>query len=103
MLLFVHYLLIFGCNPSNKLTVFNTSPIGYRVAMASNANISPGPEDSSFSVLIVARLIVHTTKQENKKKTTKKDTKTKEFSHIFCDQIQLSRVSFYYSYKASHW
>ena len=52
--------------------------------MASSANNSPEPEESSFSVPIIARLTVHTASQGNKKKTTKKDTKTKEFEHTFC-------------------
>ena len=51
--------------------------------MATSSNSTPGPEDSTFSVPIIARLVVHTTKQANKKKTTKKDTKTKEFTHTF--------------------
>ena len=51
--------------------------------MASSANNSPEPEESSFSVPIIARLTVHITGQGSKKKTTKKDTKTKEFSHTF--------------------
>jgi ribosomal protein S7 len=53
--------------------------------MASNAGNScnsPEPEEISFSVPIIARLIVHIT-SHGKKKTTKKDTKTKEFSHTF--------------------
>ena len=55
--------------------------------MASNAGVAgniPEPEELSFSVPIVARLIVHiTTGHGTKKKTTKKDTKTKEFVHLF--------------------
>ena len=39
---------------------------------------------SNFSVPIVARLIVHIAGQGSKKKTTRKDTKTKEFAHTFC-------------------
>jgi ribosomal protein S7 len=50
--------------------------------MASSTHNSPEPEESSFSVPIVARLIVHIASQ-GKKKTIKKDTKTKEFSHTF--------------------
>jgi hypothetical protein len=46
---------------------------------------SPEPDESCFSVLIIARLIVHITagSHGNKKKTTKRETKTKEFSHMF--------------------
>jgi hypothetical protein len=48
------------------------------------ASNSPEPDDSNFSVPIVARLIVHVAGQgSKKKKTTKKDTKTKEFTHSF--------------------
>jgi hypothetical protein len=66
--------------------IFNTPGAQHQlpsVAMATSENNTPGPEDSTFSVPIIARLIVHTTKQANKKKTTKKDTKTKEFTHTF--------------------
>ena len=50
--------------------------------MPSDAN-SPEPENLPiFSVPIIARLTVHTFTPGNKKKT-KKDTKTKEFTHIF--------------------
>jgi len=53
------------------------------VAMASSANNSPEPEESHFSASIITRLTVHIAGQGNKKKTTKKDIKTKEFSHTF--------------------
>jgi hypothetical protein len=52
--------------------------------MASIASNSSEPEEFSFSVPIVARLIVHTASQESKKKAIKKDTKIKEFVHTFC-------------------
>ena len=51
--------------------------------MASSAGNSPEPNDTHFSVPIIARLTVHIAGQGNKKKTTKKDIKTKEFSHTF--------------------
>jgi hypothetical protein len=53
--------------------------------MASSAGNTPEPDVLSFSVPIVAHLIVHisATGHGTKKKTTKKDTKTKEFSHTF--------------------
>ena len=53
--------------------------------MAASANNSPEPEDSEscFAVPIIARLTVHIAGHGNKKKTTRKDTKTKEFSHTF--------------------
>ena len=51
--------------------------------MASSTNNSPEPEVSSFSVPIIARLIVHIAGHGSKKKTTKKTTKTKEFEHTF--------------------
>jgi hypothetical protein len=56
------------------------------VAMPPSASNSPEPESTSFTVPIIARLIVHVASQgsKNKKKTTKKDMKTKEFTHIFC-------------------
>ena len=57
------------------------------VAMASGAGNSPEPDDSHFSIPIITQL-THIAGQGNKKKTTKKDTKTKEFSHFQCDQIQ---------------
>ena len=44
---------------------------------------SSEPDESGFSVPIIARLTVHIGGQGNKKKATKKDTKTKEFSHTF--------------------
>jgi hypothetical protein len=55
------------------------------VTMAASANNSPEPEDSEscFVVPIIARLTVHIAGHGNKKKTTRKDTKTKEFSHTF--------------------
>ncbi len=60
------------------------------IAMASCTTHSPAPEesDSSFSVLIIARLTVHAASQginkgNNRKKATKKETKTKEFMHTF--------------------
>jgi hypothetical protein len=53
------------------------------IAMATSANDTPEPEESCFSVPIIACLTVHITGKGNKKKTTKKDTKTKEFSHTF--------------------
>jgi hypothetical protein len=53
--------------------------------MASSAGNSPEPDEFSFSVPITAHLIVHITASGHvKKKTTKKDTKTKQFSHTFC-------------------
>ena len=47
---------------------------------------APEPEDSTFSAPIIACLTVHTKTSGtgNKKKTTKKDMKTKEFTHTFC-------------------
>ena len=58
--------------------------------MASCTTHSPAPEesDSSFSVLIIARLTVHAASQginkgNNRKKATKKETKMKEFMHTF--------------------
>lgn len=53
--------------------------------MASSAGNSPEPDELSFSVPITAHLIVHITAAGHgvKKKTTKKDTKTKQFSHTF--------------------
>ena len=55
------------------------------VVMASSAGNSPEPEESSFSVPIIARLIFYVPSQGNKKKKTiKRDTKTKEFTHTFC-------------------
>lgn len=51
--------------------------------MASSAHNSPEPDESAFLVPIIARLTVHLAGHGNKKKTTKKDTKTKEFSHTF--------------------
>ena len=51
--------------------------------MASSADNSPEADVSTFSVPIIARLTVHIAGQGGKKKTTKKDTKTKEFSHSF--------------------
>ena len=53
------------------------------VTMASSAINSPEPEDSSFSVPIIARLTVHISGPGNKKKSTKKDIKIKEFTHTF--------------------
>ena len=53
------------------------------VAMASITSNSPEPEEFSLSVPIIARLTVHLTSQGKRKKTTKKDTKTKEFVHTF--------------------
>ncbi|KAF8494901.1 hypothetical protein F5888DRAFT_1616438 [Russula emetica] len=52
--------------------------------MASSADKSPEPDEFSFSAPIIACLTVHIAGQGSKKKITKKDTKTKEFSHIFC-------------------
>lgn len=52
--------------------------------MASSACNNPEPEESSFSAPIIARLTVHIATQGKKKKTIKKDTKTKEFTHTFC-------------------
>jgi hypothetical protein len=52
--------------------------------MASSTNKSPEPDEFSFSVPIIARLIVHIANHRGKKKTTNKDTKTKEFAHTFC-------------------
>jgi hypothetical protein len=54
-----------------------------KLTMASSAGNSPEPDDTHFSVPIIARLTVHVAGQGNKKKTTKKDIKTKEFSHTF--------------------
>jgi len=51
--------------------------------MASDVGNCPEPEESTFSVPIIARLIVHVTGHANKKKPAKKDTKTKEFVHTF--------------------
>jgi hypothetical protein len=52
--------------------------------MASSADCAGNsPDSEEFSVPIVARLLVHTNGHGSKKKTTKKDTKTKEFSHTF--------------------
>jgi hypothetical protein len=53
------------------------------IAMAISTNDTPEPEESYFSVPIITRLTVHIAGKGNKKKTTKKDTKTKEFSHTF--------------------
>ena len=50
--------------------------------MAASVENTPEPDDS-FSVPIIARLTVHVGGQGGKKKATKKDTKTKEFSHVF--------------------
>ena len=52
--------------------------------MASIASHTLELEQSSFSVPIIARLTVHIASQGTKKKTIKKDTKTKEFTHTFC-------------------
>ena len=51
--------------------------------MASNMDNTPEPIETEFSVPIIARLTVHIAGQGNKKKATKKDIKTKEFSHTF--------------------
>ena len=53
------------------------------LTMASAASNSPEPEESSFMVPIIARLTVHVPGHGNKKKTTKKDIKMKEFTHTF--------------------
>ncbi len=47
--------------------------------MASSACNNPEPEESSFSAPIIARLTVHIATQGKKKKTIKKDTKTKDY------------------------
>jgi hypothetical protein len=51
--------------------------------MASSADNSPEANVSTFSVPSIACLTVHIADQGGKKKTTKKDTKAKEFSHSF--------------------
>jgi len=52
--------------------------------MASSADCAGNSLNSEeFSVPIVTHLLVHITGHGSKKKTTKKDTKTKEFSHTF--------------------
>ena len=79
MLLFGSYLSVFGCYSNVFMLICWLSSI----AMASSAGNSPEPNDTHFSVPIIARLTVHIAGQGNKKKTTKKDIKTKEFSHTF--------------------
>jgi hypothetical protein len=45
---------------------------------------SPEPQEPGFTAPILARLVVHVHVQGSaKKKTTRKETKTKEFSHRF--------------------
>jgi hypothetical protein len=44
---------------------------------------TPEPDNPTFSVPIIACLTVHTKSGTGNKKTTKKDTKTKEFTHSF--------------------
>jgi hypothetical protein len=53
------------------------------IAMATSANDTLEPEETCYSVPIIAYLTMHIAGKGNKKKTTKKDTKTKEFSHTF--------------------
>ena len=54
------------------------------VSMASSIDcVGNSPDSEKFSVPIVACLLVHITGHRSKMKTTKKDTKIKEFSHTF--------------------
>ena len=76
-----HCLLLF-CNPNIFAGVVVASRL-LSVTMA-DADDTSEPDESCFSVPIIARLTVHTGGGPgSKKKATRKDTKTKEFSHVF--------------------
>jgi hypothetical protein len=51
--------------------------------MVLNMDNAPEPNETEFLVPIIVCLTVHIAGQGNKKKATKKDIKTKEFSHTF--------------------
>ena len=80
MYLFGYCLSSFGCIP-NDFNILRHRLWYFTMAPSTTSN-SLEPEGSSFSVLIIARLIVHVA-GHGKKKATKKTTKTKEFAHIF--------------------
>jgi len=79
---FVFYLV---ATPEKKICAYAWLQPTVATCMASSTGNSPEPDETSFSAPIIARLIVHSTASGhgNKKKTTKKDTKTKEFTHTF--------------------
>lgn len=79
---------LFDCNFSfffsTRIIIATSTITSHCISMASIADCTGNsPDSEEFSVSIVTCLLVYITGHGSKKKTAKKETKIKEFSHTF--------------------